>query len=262
MSWISGPRPTTTFDLTASEHLLDRGPFDGLPDAERRLGELLAAAARAATPEELEGATAAAAAFLTGRAAVGHGLRRTRTVAASVFTALVLAVSTGTAVAAKRGTLPDPMQQVAHEALAVVGIPVPSITDGKVSPDPGSSDDGVNEPPAPPAGQTEAPPAEVRSDRAPGPSSDASTSPTPETVGDSQTGSTVPRDEPTQQDAAPVELGGDPAGTPDQPSTAEKSPEATTPAPTGSAKTKASDQYPHAGPHFRFGDLPKGFTKG
>ncbi len=50
-----------------------------------------------------------------------------RTMTASVLTALTLAATTGTAVAASQGSLPEPMQQVAHDALGVVGVSVPGI---------------------------------------------------------------------------------------------------------------------------------------
>jgi hypothetical protein len=126
---ISGRRPPTAPDEATIERVLDGAPIDDLPDALRPLGEVLAAATSAPGPAELEGSTAAAAAFVTARAAAGRA-RRARTAGVSVFTVLLLAVSTGTAVAAARGALPDPMQQVAYEALGVVGISVPSIDDG------------------------------------------------------------------------------------------------------------------------------------
>ena len=147
---ISGRRPPVTLDDVAIERLLDGGAIDHLPDALRPLGEVLAAATGAPSPQELEGSTAVAASFVTARAAAGHTPRRTRSIGVSVFTVLVLAASTGTAVAATRGSLPDPMQQVAHDALGVVGIGVPSINDGSSTHDHGNpvvATDGSSVPP-------------------------------------------------------------------------------------------------------------------
>ena len=147
---ISGRRPPVTLDDVAIERLLDGGAIDHLPDALRPLGEVLAAATGAPSPQELEGSTAVAASFVTARAAAGHTPRRTRSIGVSVFTVLVLAASTGTAVAATRGSLPDPMQQVAHDALGVVGIAVPSINDGSgvhVHGNPVVATDGSSVPP-------------------------------------------------------------------------------------------------------------------
>ena len=147
---ISGRRPPITLDDVTIERLLDGGAIDDLPDALRPLGEVLAAATSAPSPQELEGSTAAAASFVTARAAAGHTPRRTRSIGVSVFTVLMLAASTGTAVAATRGSLPDPMQQVAHDALGVVGIGVPSINDGSSTHDHGSpvvATDGSSVPP-------------------------------------------------------------------------------------------------------------------
>ena len=135
---ISGRRPPTTLDGVTIERLLDGGAIDDLPDALRPLGEVLAAASGVPRPGELEGATAAAASFITARAAASNVARRSRSIGASVFSVLVLAASTGTAVAATQGSLPAPMQQVAHETLGVVGISVPSINDGNRSHDHGA----------------------------------------------------------------------------------------------------------------------------
>ena len=67
----------------------------------------------------------------------------------SVLTALTLTATAGTAVAAAQGSLPEPVQQVAHEALGAVGISVPGIarnddtgTDG--GGEPASVDSGTN----------------------------------------------------------------------------------------------------------------------
>jgi hypothetical protein len=145
---ISGRRPPTRLDDVTIERWLDGGSIDDLPDALRPLGEVLAAATNAPSPAELEGSTAAAASFVTARAAAGRSRRRARTVGVSMVAMLVLAASTGTAVAATRGALPDPVQQVAHEALGVVGISVPSIDARSNGHDqPGVATDGPSAPP-------------------------------------------------------------------------------------------------------------------
>ena len=77
---ISGRRPPATLDDVTIERLLDGGAIDDLPDALQPLGEVLAAASGSPRPEELEGATAAAASFITARAAATHATRRTRSI--------------------------------------------------------------------------------------------------------------------------------------------------------------------------------------
>ena len=123
--------PTPLLDEAAAERLLSGAPIDDLPDTFQPLGELLAAASGPPTPDELDGSAAAAAAFVAAHHAANRTLPRTRrSLPASVLTALVVVSSTGTAVAATQGALPEPVQQVAHEALGVVGIHVPGMAKG------------------------------------------------------------------------------------------------------------------------------------
>ena len=136
--------PTPPLDEVIAERLLRGDPIDDLPDAFRPLGRLLGHATAPATAGELEGSAAAAAAFVAGHHASTARRRRTWSMAASVLTALTVAASTGTAVAATQGALPEPIQQVAHEALGVVGISVPSIE--QRSDDNGRANDSVSTP--------------------------------------------------------------------------------------------------------------------
>jgi hypothetical protein len=145
---ISGRRPPATLDDATIEHLFDGGSIDDLPDALRPLGEVLAAATSAPTPEELDGSTTAAASFVIARASAGLKPRRTHSVGVSVFSVLLLVGSTGTAVAAAEGRLPEPVQQVAHDALGVVGVSVPGITHRDRDGAPAVTTDGSTTPPA------------------------------------------------------------------------------------------------------------------
>src|SRR4051794_12064664 len=115
-------------DEATAERMLDGAPVDGISDSHRRVMEILGILARPATPDELEGAAAAAAAFVTAHDAANRPVRRTRPMLALAVTTTLFALSTGTAVAATEGVLPEPVQAVAHEALGVVGISVPGIT--------------------------------------------------------------------------------------------------------------------------------------
>jgi hypothetical protein len=119
--------PSPTLDETTAERLLDGVPIEDLPDAFQALGRLLADANHPACGDELDGSAAAAAAFVAAHDAAKKPRRRTRTMTASVLTALTLAATTGTAVAATQGSLPAPAQQVAHDALGAVGISVPQV---------------------------------------------------------------------------------------------------------------------------------------
>jgi hypothetical protein len=118
--------PLPPLDEVTAERLLRGAPIEDLPDAYQPLGQLLADARRPATDAELEGSAAAAATFVAAQAA-NQPRRRVRSVGASALFALTIAVTTGTAVAATQGALPQPIQQVAHEALGAVGISVPGI---------------------------------------------------------------------------------------------------------------------------------------
>jgi hypothetical protein len=81
-----------------------------------------------ALPHELEGSAAAAASFIAAHEATRPAARRRpRSLAAMAVIGVLMAASTGSAVAATHGSLPEPVQQVAHEALGVVGISVPGI---------------------------------------------------------------------------------------------------------------------------------------
>ena len=102
------------------------------PSPTGRSVRMLAAASAPGLPDELAGQTAAAAAFVTARAPstrrkLRHRTRR-MTAGASLCAVLTIAISTGGAVAAVQGTLPEPVQELAHETLGTVGISVPSIT--------------------------------------------------------------------------------------------------------------------------------------
>jgi hypothetical protein len=119
--------PTPSLDEATAERLLDGVPVEQLPEAFRPLGLLVARAAGPATDGELAGSATAAAEFVAAHHAATAPRRRVRSLATSVFVTLTLAVSTGTAVAAVQGALPGPIQQVAHEALGVVGVAVPGI---------------------------------------------------------------------------------------------------------------------------------------
>jgi hypothetical protein len=119
--------PSPPLDEITAERLLRGAPIDDLPEAFRPLGQLLADANAPASAEELRGSAAAAAAFVAAHHAANAPRRRMRTMTASVLTALTLAATAGTAVAATQGSLPEPVQQVAHEALGAVGISVPGI---------------------------------------------------------------------------------------------------------------------------------------
>jgi hypothetical protein len=119
--------PTPPLDDLTAERLLRGAPVEDIPDAYRPLARLLAEASGPPTPGELEGSAAAAAAFVTAHHVANTPRRRRRSLAASALVAVTLAASTGTAIAATQGALPQPMQQVAHEALGTVGISVPGI---------------------------------------------------------------------------------------------------------------------------------------
>lgn len=122
-------RPDTPpLDEATAERLFAGVPIDDAPDAHRRVAELLAIVSRPATPDELEGAAAAAAEFVTAHDAANQPAHRTRPVVALAISIVLFAFFTGTAFAATEGALPEPAQAVAHEALGVVGISVPGIT--------------------------------------------------------------------------------------------------------------------------------------
>ncbi len=119
-------------DGAISERLLGRALVEDVPEPYRRLAGLVATVTAPATPTELAGETAAAAAFVAVHdAATRSTQRRTRSrssVSVALATAaVVLAASIGTSVAAIEGALPAPVQAVAHETLGVVGIGVPGI---------------------------------------------------------------------------------------------------------------------------------------
>ena len=123
--------PTPPFDEATAERLLGGAPSTTSPTTSSRSGGSSLPRRRPATPDELDGSAAAAAAFVAAHHAANRTLpRRTRSMVASVLTVLTVVASTGTAVAATQGVLPEPVQQVAHEALGVVGIHVPGITSG------------------------------------------------------------------------------------------------------------------------------------
>ncbi|HEY3672910.1 MAG TPA: hypothetical protein VGN51_18365, partial [Acidimicrobiia bacterium] len=115
-------------DEATAERMLDGEPVDAASDSHLRVLELLGILSRPAAPEELEGAAAAAATFVTAHDAATRPVRRTRPVVVLAVTTTLLALSAGTAVAATEGVLPEPVQAVAHDALGVVGISVPGIT--------------------------------------------------------------------------------------------------------------------------------------
>jgi hypothetical protein len=119
--------PTPPLDEVTAERLLDGAPVEELPAAYRQLGALLARAAGPASAEELAGSATAAAEFVAAHHAATTPQHRVRSLVTSVVVTLTLVTSTGTAVAAVQGALPDPIQQVAHDALGVVGIAVPGI---------------------------------------------------------------------------------------------------------------------------------------
>jgi hypothetical protein len=121
--------PTPPLDDLTAERLLRGAPIGDIPDVYRPLARLLAQASGPASPSEVEGSAAAAAAFVTAHhvANLPRRRRRRRSLAASALVIVTLAASTGTAIAATQGALPQPMQQVAHEALGTVGISVPGI---------------------------------------------------------------------------------------------------------------------------------------
>jgi hypothetical protein len=137
--------PTPPLDEVTAERLLRGEPIEDLPDAYRPLGLLLADATGPATEEELAGSVGAAAEFVAAHDAATAPRRRTRSMAGSVLLAFALAASTGTAVAATQGALPEPIQQVAHEALGAVGIDVPGTTKAD---DGGGGDGSVDTTPA------------------------------------------------------------------------------------------------------------------
>jgi len=128
---------TPPLDEATAERMLDGAPIDDISDSQRRVLEILGILAQPATPDELEGAAAAAATFVTAHDAANQPAHRTRPVVALAVTTVLLAFSTGTAFAATEGALPEPVQAVAHEALGVVGISVPGITPDH--PDPASN---------------------------------------------------------------------------------------------------------------------------
>src|SRR4051795_8809765 len=124
--------PSPPLDDATAERLLTGAPLDDLPATYRPLGELLAAASGPPRPHELRGSTAAAAGVVAAHAAA-HGSRRPppamgasvlpaapkgsrrrhRSMVASVLTAVAVVASTGTAMAATQGALPEPVQAVA-----------------------------------------------------------------------------------------------------------------------------------------------------
>jgi hypothetical protein len=115
-------------DDAIGERLLDGTAGDDVPPSYRRVAELLVTVCGPATPEELQGAARATAAFAaTHHAANRPPVRHVRPLAAAAVTAALLAGSTGTAVAATEGALPQAAQAVAHDALGVVGISVPDV---------------------------------------------------------------------------------------------------------------------------------------
>jgi len=149
--------PSPPLDEITAERLLRGAPIDDLPDAFRPLGQLLADVNGPATAEELRGSAAAAAAFVAAHHAANAPRRRMRTMTASVLAVLTLAATTGTAVAATQGSLPMPVQQIAHDALGVVGISVPGTEhtdtrndgrDGPTSVNSGTNGTAATTPPA------------------------------------------------------------------------------------------------------------------
>jgi hypothetical protein len=145
--------PTPPLDEVTAERLLDGAPIEELPSAYRPLGQLVARATGPATDGELAGSATAAAEFVAAHDAATAPRRRVRSMATSVFVTLTLAASTGTAVAAVQGALPQPIQQVAHEALGVVGIGVPGINRENHDPASGNRSDD----PAPSVGVSATP---------------------------------------------------------------------------------------------------------
>src|SRR3954452_23503511 len=136
--------PSPPLDDATAERLLTGAPLDDLPATYRPLGELLAAASGPPRPHELRGSTAAAAGVVAAHAAANGSRRRHRSMVASVLTAVAVVASTGTAMAATQGALPEPVQAVAHQALGAVGISVPDINDDAST----SSQPGITAPAA------------------------------------------------------------------------------------------------------------------
>jgi hypothetical protein len=116
--------PLPPLDEATVDRLLDGAPIAELPEAYQPLGQLLADARSPALEQELDGSAAAAATFVAVRAAETPR-RRVWSMGALALLALTVAASTGTAVAASRGALPQPVQAVAHDTLGAVGISVP-----------------------------------------------------------------------------------------------------------------------------------------
>ena len=131
--------PTPPLDEVTAERLLSGAPIDDLPEAYQPLGQLLADARRPGTDAELAGSAVAAATFVAAHHAANGPRRRVRSMGASALFVLTLAATTGTAVAATQGALPQPIQQVAHEALGAVGISVPGIESQRDRTDDGGS---------------------------------------------------------------------------------------------------------------------------
>jgi hypothetical protein len=132
-----GSCPDPPLDAATLERLLSGGAIDDLPDAYRALGCSLAAAAAPACADELAGEAAAeaAAAFVAARevdplrARRRRGRTRGNTLVVSTLGVLFVVGASGSVVAATRGNLPEPVQEVAHQTLGAVGITVPGITD-------------------------------------------------------------------------------------------------------------------------------------
>src|SRR6478735_2537724 len=109
--------PSPQLDEITVERLLRGAPIEELPDAFQPLHQLLADANAPASADERRGSAAAAAAFVVAHDAANAPRRRMHAMTASVLTALTLAATAGTAVAATHGSSPEPVQQVAHAAL-------------------------------------------------------------------------------------------------------------------------------------------------
>ncbi len=115
--------PLLSLDDETASRLLDRtvDPEDA-PPRYAPVATLLAAAAAPARPVELTGGPPSVAAL---RSAGDAPRRRGRTVRFAVVVGVAVLALSGVAAAAT-GSLPDPVQSVAHHALAAVGVSVPA----------------------------------------------------------------------------------------------------------------------------------------
>ncbi len=133
-------KPLPPLDPDVGVEILEHPDAAVAPAAYEPVRQVLSAAAAPTHPDEIAGDVVAAASFVAAREAALSAdapvlpPRRHRHLNLVATSTLLVVCFTGTAVAATTGSLPRPMQTIAHETLGSMGVPIPGPDGGDRSP--------------------------------------------------------------------------------------------------------------------------------